>query len=726
MTLGIPLVYVGDAVGIAAHIKTDIETGWYESQSLLGAPHGQVYHDWKTADNLHHVIAAFAGLFINNFGVVMNLYYLAGYVLAALAAAWFLRLVGVSRVLSAILAVLYAIAPYHLFRSEHHLWLTSYYPIPLALGIVYFIARGQSVWTKNERFDNRFLAWVTGRGAFAVIALALVASANSYYALWTVLFIAFVGLARFIRDRNWRRFIGAVVAGGWTVVVIVVNMAPDLIYSAIHGANPAAVARYPIETEANSLKLIQLILPQWGHRSAPLAELRAFYDSVYPYSTESPALGLVAAVGFVAALAIALYAVFVFGVRRNVVSLLMRNLGVLSALTLAAFLLSTFGGLSSIISLFTSDLRGWNRMVIAIAMFALALTGLLIDATVRRLTRRITRRRFLQLTSIAVASLVLLVGYWDQTTPVRVPDYVGVRATFEQDANMVAAIEQAVAPDSMILQLPFREYPESGSDKGVSDTDQLRPYLHSDTLRWSGGGIKGRPASMWVGIAEKDLTTPALMYAAAAAGFGGVLFDRMSYELGEVDQIETDIVGILGEPVYRSADGRYAFFTTNAAKSVLDAQVPANVTARIGEALVNPVLATFSPDNQNGYSVLEGLSGYAPKFTLENPRESAVDVEMSFTGAYRQGDAEVTIEIPDGSKRTFPISAEGESVAFSITVPAGTSEIDFSISAGSAPERGVFGDAGPNTVRNLSVIDPDLLRSLAAIPGLTVSRAGVE
>jgi len=721
MQWSIPLNYEGDAVLIAAHIKTDIETGWYESQSLLGAPFGQVYHDWKSADNLHHIFASVVGLVVKDFGVVMNLYYLLGYLFAALAGAWFLRLVGVSRALTAVLAVLFAIAPYHFFRAEFHLWLSSYYPIPLALGVVYLIARGLPIWTRSTRYSNRVLGWLTGRAAFTTVALALVATGNSYYGFWTALFIAFVGLGRLVYDRSWRRFVAAVAAGAWTVVVMLVNMAPDLLYSAANGANAAAVSRYPVESEVYSLKLIQLILPQSGHRIGFLNTLRQFYESTFPYSVQSPALGVVGAFGFVAALAIVAYAVLFFGTRRATSSPTLRSLGVLGGLILFAFLLSTFGGLSSLIALFTSDLRGWNRMVIELAILSLAVTGLILDAAIRFATRRIRSTTVVRAVSIATGGLLLVVGYVDQVTPVNVPNYAAAKAAFQQDEDMVTAIEEIVPADSMILQLPFRLFPESASDQGVWDTDQLLPYLHSDTLRWSGGGIKGRPASMWSSVAESELSTRAVVLSATAAGFGGVLFDRKSYGPEEAPGVEAELIATLGEPSYRSPDDRYAFYSTADARSVLDGLSPAEAES-IGDAVVNPVLVSFEPNYLLGYSVVGSVEPYEPRFVAVNPRDETVSVDITVDLSYRQGGAMLSISLPGGRTERVDVGPESTTVTFSVDVPSGSTDFAVAVVEGSQPDKATFGDSGPIGVGGISVVDSELVDELSAIPGLEVLR----
>lgn len=677
----VPMGYQGDAILIASHIKTDIETGWYESQSLLGAPFGQVYHDWKSADNLHHMIVSLTRGIVPDWGVAINLYYVLGYLFAGLTAAWFLRLVGVSRTIAVPLAVLYAIAPYHFIRGEGHMWLSSYYPIPLALGIVYLIAVGRPVWGKHATRTG-ILGWLTGPTALTVVALALVGTANSYYGFFIILFIALVGLIRLIVDRRWKPFLGAVVAGGFIAAIMLLNMLPDILYNRVNGPNPVAVGRFPVEAELYSLKFMQLVLPMPDHRVGLLNSLRNFYDSTYPFTSEYPALGVVAASGFVAAFVFILF--LVIGRVRGTafVPARIKAIGVLAGLTLFAFMLSTFGGLSSLVSFFTSDLRGWNRMSIVIAMLSLALIGLLIDTAIDAFARRRGnggRRRAIM--AAAVALLLLVVGYADQVSPAKTPNHAAIQEDFDADAAMVEEIESLVPEGSMILQLPFRQFPETPPVNGVFDTDQLKPYLHSDSLRWSGGAIKGRPASEWVGLASA-LPVAGMAQSVAAAGFAGILVDRNPYDDNGA-RIVRELQAALGKEAFSAQDGRYVFFLLPAEE--LAEGISGSDLADMASWVVNPVYPRFTPDYSHGYSLAETFDDYEPKIELDNPRSEAVTLRLDFSVAYGQGDATFRFTSPDGSFTDLPVTGTPEEASIQVVAPPGRSAVTVTVIDGPAP-----------------------------------------
>jgi hypothetical protein len=677
----VPFAYQSDAVLGVAGFKTLVETGWYETQPLLNAPHGQVFHDWKIADSLGYLFAKVAAVFTQDASVILNTYYVLGFVLAGLTALWFLRLVGVSRTFSVILAVLYAIAPYHFSRGETHLFLASYFPLPLALGLVYLIMRGRPIWGRGSR--PQWWGWMLSPTVRTLLVLAMVACANSYYAVFVILLIAISGLIGIIRDRSWKAFGGAVVAGVLTAVFMLANMFPDMLYSWTHGSNVAAVSRTPAGVEVYQLKLVQLLLPSNGHRIDALASLRLFYDTEFPLPSESPSLGFIAAFGFLSLLGIGLY--FGVGRLRNRgpgASLERRDaLGALSVLTIFAFLLGTVGGLSTLVGLITSDLRGWNRISIVIALFSLAAVGLILDAALSALRKR----RFMARTGVATGTTVvlaaglLIVGYLDQVTSVAEPNYAASAAAFDSDAALVSSIAAAVGDDASIVQLPYRAFPESAPVNEVPDSDQLKPYLHSSTLSWTGGGIKGRPDSEWTRWLE-ELPAADLVQSAAAAGFEGILIDIQQY--GSNTEVIEGVREQLGDPVISTPDGRYEFYDLTPALTAAEGRFSPSELSRVGEFITNPVLARLEPDPQRGLNVIDKTKPYRPQLLIENPRDTPVEIEVKFTVANSQGRSTLRFTGEDGSITEAVASATPRVITIPYTAPVGRSYIDISVISG--------------------------------------------
>src|SRR5206468_3125566 len=65
------------------------------------------------------------------------------------------------------------------------------------------------------------------------------------------------------------------------------------------------------------------------------------------------------------------------------------------------------------------------------------------------------------------------------------------------DAEFVGRIEAALPAGSMVFQLPLIEFPEGAEPGTVGPYDLARAYLHSKSLRWSFGAMKGRYGDSW-------------------------------------------------------------------------------------------------------------------------------------------------------------------------------------------------------------------------------------
>jgi hypothetical protein len=629
--LSIPYSYLGDATNVAAYFKTIMETGWYEHQPLLAAPFGQNYHDYKTADNLHMLIAIPLTGITGSYGTAMNMYFLAGFPLAAAAAVWFFRVLRLPYVLAGSLAVLFALAPYHFARSEWHLWLASYYPIPLALALLVLVLRGKRIWGKLESPDT-FLPAAHWRTVGTLLVAAVVGSSSSYYAFVLVLLVTIVGVACFFGDRNWRRLAGTAILAITIAVVALLNMLPDMVDSWIRGSDPGAVIRSPGEVETYALKLAQLLLPVPGHRIEFFAQLRDIYDRYYPIASGSTALGAIAAVGVLIAGTVVIVS-FLQPMRRGREFsedwVLIRQL---SSLTVFCLFLATLGGLGVFVSLFTSDLRGWDRVAIVIALLALGTVGLSVKLLVEFIRARNPGRPRLRTIVMPLAALsIMTIGVFDQTTDRLIPDYAAVAVAYNQDEAFVKELETRLPNGAEVLQLPYRAYPESPPINGVIDSDQIKLYLHSSSLRWSGGAIKGRPTTDWLELSLAHYGLESTLKAAALKGFSAVVIDRQ--ELGaDPDQLAANTSRILGESSLLLSTPRYTALSLDSLTAQSNARLSQKDASETIDRTFFPVVASLEPNLQIGFSVPQLFRRYDPRISITNPRTAAVQTEVKVEG----------------------------------------------------------------------------------------------
>lgn len=576
-----PFFYDSDALGHAAHFKTTLQTGWYENQPRLGAPFGQHYHDFPFSDDLHPAMAKFLGLFTSDWVVAFNTYYLLTFLLCAGTAVWFFRQCRLTPWLAVALAVLFAVAPYHFIRNEGHLFLSAYYLIAPAMVIVLRVSRGERVWGRR-RGVGRFRAVLTGRGAGTMVILALLVYDGVYYAVFIGLLLIAAALLAFARTRDRRRLGGAVSAGAVLLAWYLVALIPDMAYGLAHGFNGAAFVREPNDAQFYGLRFAQLVLPPLGHPFTPFAELRVWFDDRYPPTAEFPALGLLAAVGFVLLLVAGLGAIAGARRRRAVAAPGSgpQTFAQLSALTWVAFLLATSGGLGLFLSMAITGIRDWNRMSIIIGLMGLAGLGLAVEAGMARLLRRWPTRPRLRywVRSPLIAALVLVVGLADQALDSAVPPYAQSAALFHSDQAFFGALQAELPTDSMVFQLPFRKFPESPKIGDTTESDQLRPFLNTTTLRWSAAGIKGRPQTDWPEEVT-DAPTPDMVRDLAVIGFVGIVIDReASPNNGEY--LEQRLEPYTGPVQAVSQDGRWSYLSLDQVRNELRLTMsPAQIAA---------------------------------------------------------------------------------------------------------------------------------------------------
>lgn len=675
----VPFTYEGDGIAIAAHFKTVMETGWYEFQPLLSAPFGQTYNDFPTADNLNFLAARVITLFTADSVVAMNLYFVIGFVAAALSALWLFRRLKLSAAVSLALAVVFAIAPYHFIRGEGHLWLASYYIVPLSIGLVIMALRGEPLWARPAA-GSTWRLWLVSPAVTTVVIVILTGTVQTYYAVFFLVLLAFAGVVRLIGTGQWRRFWGAVTVGVLTAIVMLVNMLPDIVFSWVNGANSIALERDRTETEWLGLKVAQLLLPWSGHRIPYLKAIRDSYDTTYPLPSELPALGAIAAAGFVA-LFLSLAYVAATGRNRRVRSELFTERFTLftgiAALTFVSFLFSTVGGLSTLVSFATSSLRGWNRLSIVIALLSLIGVGILLDAAVRALRSRLASRpRLLAAVPAALVIVVIGIAYVDQT-PSGSPanDYVDA---WDADARWFATVDDALTAEALVLQLPYQPFPETVGPTGMQSTEVLIPYLHTTDIGWSGGGIRGRPRADWPAqFAGDDPAQIAVL--ASTAGFSGIHIDTDDMYPSDARELEAGLRQYLGEEPLASADGRYLFFSlldegTSIRERTTDVQREA-IRARVFLPLtVEPDGAFVRWEFPDGIDRPRALTD-TPGFQLGNPtptsRQAALTIRFHLDDDARAADALVTL--PDGTTRLIPLAEGRGEVVVTTDVPPGTS-----------------------------------------------------
>ncbi|MCC7077247.1 MAG: hypothetical protein IT198_08990 [Acidimicrobiia bacterium] len=559
----IPFAYSGgdaNAYGLVA--KSATETAWPYANEYLNAPFGQELYDVPLVDALPFAMMKLIALVVNDYGAVVNLFFLMTFPLVALAAFYTFTQVGLRLSIASVLSVLFSLLPYHFIRGETHLFLSSYFTVPLGILLIFWVVgclpdQGPPHRAENPKgiyeLDWRRLIW-------AGILTALVGLNGLYYAFFTLLLMVILLAFRQLRGVDRQSLKRGVVVLGLVGLFALVNTAPTFVYAAAHGSNPVT-ERSPAESELFGLKITSMVLPREGHRVAPLSRYMEEYAEfptfgAAPRSESGQALGLVATVGFLALLVFGLS-----GIRRRWISESeVRLLREAFALVVTAVLFAVVTGFAVLFAVAISpQIRSWNRVTVFIAFCGFLALGILVQAGMRRLSdsRLGTGRRP---TALLVALLVVLLigGVFDQTSPMDIPDYAGVRRSFESDAAFVQRLEERLPAEAAVFQLPYMSFPESRDVNRMANYDPLKGYLQAGELEWSYGGVKGRQGPWQVSLLDQNATQvwPAAL---VAAGFGAIWIDRNGY-IDNGAAVEAELTEVLGKTPMVSRDRRLSAF----------------------------------------------------------------------------------------------------------------------------------------------------------------------
>jgi phosphoglycerol transferase len=174
--------------------------------------------------------------------------------------------------------------------------------------------------------------------------------------------------------------------------------------------------------------------------------------------------------------------------------------------------------------------------------------------------------------------VLLVAGFLDQTTVRFVPDYPELAARDRSDSEFIGWIQASLPRDAAVFELPWGVFPEGHMTERMLMYDPLDGYLHSSSLRWSFGAMRGRANAQWQERLAAQITaagahatySPKSAQAARAllegplrilvlAGFDGLYIDRYGYA-DDANPLIAALAQTLGTAPLMSPDLRLAFF----------------------------------------------------------------------------------------------------------------------------------------------------------------------
>ena len=531
-------------------VKNMMDEGNVVTSTRLGAPFGANFCDFPAVFTMRFdllVIRLFTIFSANPF-VAVSLYYISLPMLIGVSAFLSLHEMGMNRWISAGGAICFAFLPFYFFRGLGHFGLTTYEFVPLAFLLCVWGYRQEifSPLTRSAFFANR-------RNWLALLFCVLIANnGNGYWAPFSCFFLLMTAVFAFWDTGKRMMAAPCLIAIGLITVFFLISISPSITYRIEHGKNPMVGQRAVIGPEVFGLKIAQLVIPyEIPGDTAWERETKEYHDNA-PLVNENRTsyLGLIGTIGFFALL---------FHAFRLQAARQLEIVELFTRLNLAGTLLALIGGLATVFTVVIGKgimLRAYNRISVFLGFLAISAVCFGIDRLWR--TAEGWKKYF-----FVVSAGMLFVAHFALLYPwVRHDmDFGTLNSSFQNNRQFIADIESELPAGAMVYQMPYYPFPEPERLIHRMEPYQLfTGFLHSDTLRWSYGAMKGRGDDAWQ-TRVAALPLEERLKVLSFAGFSGVYVERRAYTVEEREKLEGELAKRLQVEPLESADRQMVFYS---------------------------------------------------------------------------------------------------------------------------------------------------------------------
>jgi len=296
----VPIVYAGDGLLSLMSFQNMKEGFWYLKSSQLGFPFSQDLHDFPAvADTTNLIFSRLLISLTGDISLTFNIQYFFSYFSGFLGAYIGSRIIRLSPAHALFIGLIYTFLPFHYLHGASHLYLSSYWMIPIWLAVtikelttpgwILGLEEGNSFNVRQFAFKRRTLL---------LLGLTLIsASAGFYYSVFFILATSFFGLLAIIRERGVKNF-GLLLMSSLGAVVIGLQILPILFFQRSMGANVEVVQRSLGELRFYSLDITKLFLPIRDHRWFLVRDWVNSLDASLLAGEYAEPLGLLVALSF--------------------------------------------------------------------------------------------------------------------------------------------------------------------------------------------------------------------------------------------------------------------------------------------------------------------------------------------------------------------------------------------------------------------------------------------
>lgn len=665
--INVPFCYENDALYTGMNIKTIIDSGWYLTNNYVGVPSGLNMAGYTMAEGINFIIIKFISIFSDNYAFVMNTYYIFTYVLASISALFVFRQFKLRYVPSLLGAVLFSFMPYHFLRNVKHLFLSSYYMIPLIIMVILWVYTNDNIILYYDKENKRLKSNLKSyKSISSIIICLLIGSTGIYYAFFASFFLIILII---LKKGDIRKLIVPIILIILICISVLINLIPSIIYQCTNGVNPEVATRSAIESEFYQMKITQLFMPLSSHGINILDRLIKKY-SEFPIPNEgSEYLGIVGSIGCIM--------LFYKLLKKSKESLNENIIRILSKLNISAILLATVGGFGTIFALVISpQIRAYNRISIYIAFFSIFTVVILLN----NIEEKYFKSEIKRIVFVIIAFIILLIGIYDQVPKTLIPNYDSIKEEYMSDELFVKSIEDKMPKNSMIFQMPYVPFPENPPVNNMGDYELFKGYLHSNNLKWSYGSFKGEQFDLWQREIS-NLPIEEMIEKIILKGFDGIYIDRAGFNDKSIEENIGNIVK--SEPII-SNDKRLVFYDISEYAKKLRNEYT-NEEWNYKEYMINnPLILSWNGE----FSNLEGTKDNNWRWCSNNGEldmnntsdiSRKIKLEMKiFTGYKQFSEFKINSELFEDN---IQVNSDGQEISKTIIVPPGNHIIKFSSNA---------------------------------------------
>lgn len=664
MKFSIPLSYQGDGLATAYLVETIKESGWWFQNSRVGAPFGGTTYDFSAFyfDSFNFFIFKIIVLFVKNWGKAINTFYIFLFPVTALTSHYTMRKLKINFYISMLSSMYFTFLQYRFLRGTSHLFLSTYYLIPLITLLFYWLYTDCDILEiKKGFFKNK-------KNIFSIILLVLLSLSGIYYAFFSCFFFMVIYLIK-INKNN----IVKISKKFGLIFITIFNTGflayiPGILYKLKVGANIESPQRHVYETELYAFRISKLFISQKifylkGGYFEKIQKGIINYFNFFKDTEGMEYLGIIAIMGFIYLLWITLKKE---KTDNNLINLL-------ALLNITGVLLAVASGFGTIFAILVSaQIRAYNRISVFIAYFCILAIAMKINDLIKGKNKRLW---------YLLLSILFLFSIWEQ-----IPFCSGItysnstkkyRKKFDSDKIFILQIEKILGKNGMVFQLPYYKFPEMGNIKNLGDYEMFKGYLFSENLKWSYGGYRGRESDLWNRYIT-SLSIDEMLEKISIAGFNGIYIDRKAYTKDEYMKLENEISSIIKEKAYISNNKDLVFFNLTNYSNNLKNKYSKEQLEKEKTKVLKVLIAS------EGFYGNEQLKNRKWKWmknkaiiTLENNTSADVNynLKVDVFSEYPEN-SKLIIEF-DGKKEEYIINNKGKTLDLSFNMKKGKNTIKF-------------------------------------------------